>query len=53
MQKKYNRVLKIKIARKRRERETKNEDERKTENSPELQKPSVDTEIYNNNKKCD
>ena len=51
MQKKYNRVLKIKITRKRREK--KKEDERKKENSTELQKPNVEAEVYNNNKKCD
>ena len=25
----------------------------KKENSPELQKPNVEAEVYNNNKKCD
>ena len=49
MYKKYNRVLKIKITRKRREK--KKEDERKKENSTELQKPNVESEVYNNNKK--
>ena len=29
------------------------EEERKKENAPELQKPSVEAEVYNNNKKCD
>ena len=26
---------------------------KKKENSTELQKPNVETEVYNNNKKCD
>ena len=51
MQKKCNRFLKIKITKKRREK--KKEDERKKENSTELQKPNVEAEVYNNNKKCD
>ena len=29
------------------------EEEREKENSTELQKPNIDTEVYNNNKKCD
>ena len=37
---------KIKIIKKRKE-------EKKKENSTELQKPNVDAEVYNNNKKCD
>ena len=28
-------------------------EERKKENSTELQKPNVEAEVYNNNKKCD
>ena len=44
-------VLKIKITKKRREK--KKEDERKKENSTELQKPNVEAEVYNKNKKCD
>ena len=51
MYNKYNRILKIKITKKRREK--KKEDERKKENSTELQKPNVEAEVYNNNKKCD
>ena len=43
--------LKIKITKKRREK--KKEDERKKENSTELQKPNVEAEVYNYNKKCD
>ena len=31
----------------------KKEREKKKENSRELQKPNVEAEIYNNNKKCD
>ena len=27
--------------------------EKKKENSPELQKPNVEAEVYNNNRKCD
>ena len=46
MQKKYNRFekLKIKIIKK---------EKRKKENSTELQKPNVEAEVYDNNKKCD
>ena len=51
MYKKYNRVLKIKITKKIREK--KKEDERKKENSTELQKPNVEAEVYNNCRKCD
>ena len=29
------------------------EEEKKKENSTELQKPNVDAEVYENNKKCD
>ena len=29
------------------------EEEEKKENSTELQKPNVNAEVYNNNKKCD
>ena len=29
------------------------EEERKKENAPELQKPSIKAEVYNNNKRCD
>ena len=29
------------------------EEERKKENSTELQKPNVEAEVYNNNKMCD
>jgi len=34
------------------EEETKKE-KKKEENSTELQKPNIDAEVYNNNKKCD
>ena len=51
MYKKYNRVLKIKITKKRREK--KKEDERKKENSTELQELNVEAKVYNKNKKCD
>ena len=47
MQKKYNMFLKIKIKIKKRE-----EREEKKKSSPELQKPNVEAEVYNNNKKC-
>ena len=53
MQKKFNRFkkLKFKIIRKRKEK--KKEEIKKKENSIELQKPNVEAEVYNNNKKCD
>ena len=31
----------------------KSEEERKKENSAELQKPNVEAEVYNSNRKCD
>ena len=31
----------------------KREKEKKKENSTELQKPNIEAEVYNNNKKCD
>ena len=34
------------------EKKNKTEEERKKENSTELQKPNVEAEVYNNNKKC-
>ena len=40
--------LKVKIIKKRKEKKN----ERKKKNSPELQKPNIDAEVYNNNKKC-
>ena len=39
--------LKIKIKKKRKE------EERKKENSTELQKPNIEADFYNNNRKCD
>ena len=41
--KKYNRFKKLKLLKR----------ENKKENSPELQKPNVEADIYNNNNKCD
>ena len=34
-------------------REKKERKKRKKENSPELHKPNIEAEVYNNNKKCD
>ena len=45
MSKKYNRLKKLKLKKGRRKK--------KEENSTELQKPNVEAEVYNNNKKCD
>ena len=42
--------LKIKIIKKRNRRRKKKG--KKIENSTELQKPNIDAEVYNNNKKC-
>ena len=47
MQKKYNRFKKIKI--KKREKKK----NKKEENSRVLQKPNIEAEVYDNNKKCD
>ena len=46
MQKKYNRLKKIK-------KEEKRKQEKRMENSTELQRPNVEAEVYNNNRKCD
>ena len=35
------------------EKKNKTEEERKKENSTELQKPNVEAEVYNNSKNCD
>ena len=47
MQKTYNRFKKIKIIKMRKK------NGRKKENFIDLQKPSVEAEVYNNNKNCD
>ena len=41
---------KLKIIKKRKEKKRKKKE--KKENSTELQKPNVEAEVYNNNKKC-
>ena len=51
MYKIYNWLKKIKIIKKRKRKEK--EEDRKRENSTELQKPNIEAEVYNNNKKCD
>jgi len=50
-----SKTLKVKIIKKRKEKNgrRKKEKKNKKENSTELQKPNVDAEVYNNNKKCD
>ena len=57
MQKKYNRSKKIKSKNykkeKKMEEKVKKKKKKKKENSTELQKPNVEAEVYNNNKKCD
>ena len=45
----YIRFKKLKIKIRKREKEKK----KKKEKSTELQKPNVEAEVYNNNKKCD
>ena len=53
---KYNRFkkLKVKIIKKRKGKKWKKKKKGgKKENSTELQKPNIDAEVYNNNKKCD
>ena len=52
MQKKYNRFKEIKIIKKIKGKKGRRK-EKKKENCIELQKPSVEAEIYDNNKKCD
>ena len=44
MQKNNNRLKKLKLKKEKRKRK---------ENSPELQKPNLEAEVYNNNKKYD
>ena len=51
MQKKYNRFKNIKIIKKRKKKEERKKD--KKENSTEPQRPNMEAEVYNNNKKCD
>ena len=55
MQKKYNGFKKLKIKIIKKEKRKKKEEERKNkkENCMELQKPNIDAEVYNNNKKFD
>ena len=58
MQKKYNRFKNFKIKIIQNEKRNKMEEERKKEkkkkeNSTELQKPNIEAEVYNNNKKYD
>ena len=54
MQKKYNKFLKVKSMKKREEKKMEErKKEKKKENSTELQKPKVEAEVYNDNKKCD
>ena len=55
MQKKYNRFKKIKVKKEKRKRKKHGRRKKrgeKKENSTELQKPNVEAEVYNNNKKC-
>ena len=53
MQKKQNRFKKLKVKIIKREKKKKKTEEIKKINSTELQKPNLDAEIYNINKKCD
>ena len=57
MQKKYNRSKKIKSKNYKKgekmEQKVKRNKQTKKENSTELQRPNVDAEVYNKNKKCD
>ena len=55
MQKKYNRCLKIKNVNYKKEKKKTEERKKgeKRENSTEQQQPSVEAEVYNNNRKCD
>ena len=53
MQKNIIGLKKIKILRKRKKWKKKEKSEGGEENSTELQKPNVEAEVYNNNRKCD
>ena len=52
---KYDRFLKIKTIKRRKQKKTEKEKrkKKKKENSTELQRPNMEAEVYNNNKKCD
>ena len=51
MQKKYNRFKKLKLQK--REKKKKEEERKRKKNSTKLQKPNVEGEVYNNNRKCE
>ena len=54
MQKKVIGLIKLKVKIIKKEKREKTEEERKAGGKvTELQKPNVDAEVYNNNKKCD
>jgi len=58
MYKKYNRLKKLKVRTIKKKKEEKMEEDRqnekkKKENYRELQRPNIEAEVYNNNKKCD
>ena len=50
MQKKYNRFKKLKL---KKEKKKKQKKQKKKRNSTDMQKPNVEAEVYNNNRKCD
>ena len=58
MYKKYNRLkkLKVRIIKKKKEEkmeENRQNEKKKKENYRELQRPNIEAEVYNSNKKCD
>ena len=46
-------IIKIRKTEKRKKEGKRKKEREKKENSTELQKPNIEAEIYNNNKKCD
>ena len=46
-------IIKIRKTEKRKKEGKRKKEREKKENSTELQKPNIEAEVYNNNKKCD
>ena len=56
MQIKYNKLKKLKLEKREKKKEMKEERKNRKkikENSKELQKPNLETQVFNNNKKCE
>ena len=53
MQKKCNRLQKLKLKWENKKKNGRRKKKKKQKNSTELQKPNAEAEVYNGNKKCD